>query len=718
MSIKDPVALLSPESAPGLSAVQSDQLERCIQSVLSCYDQSPDIQGILTRMPRKAGRVRLDDLEAFFKKLELDADRDHGTIADVQMSLVPAIIVFEDGSSAAFLPTLKKGGDFFIPDGQALSEHAVTGIEAIFYIKPPEAMTRMATLHMKWGHTLDWFWQPVVDFWKQYSEILICSLFINLFVFALPLFSMNVYDRVAVNFSRSTLIVLTAGIVLALLFDFMLKTLRAYVLEHVASRVGSKFDMDLMERLMSIKPTAMHLSLGEKTNIFRELQGIKDFYASRLAPSLIDVPFFFLFVGVVYMLSPVVAIVPITAAIVILLINLGLQIPINRATKAYFSSLQNKSTVLVQTLAGMDTIKMLGATGTKLFQWNISTNKSIEASRQNSILTSISANLCIMITYLINVFVLFIGVYEISQGNLTVGGLVACTTLSSRSISPIVSLSGLIMKLKQSNDVLKAIDRIYQLPHEDENLAQTSAKGPFKGKIQLQNVYYQYKDQPRPALNNASLLIQPGEHVGLIGKTGSGKSTLIKMICRFIDPQEGNIFLDDHALDSISSEELRRSIGFVPQDSFFFSGSIRHNIILGNDTISPATLQEVLEISGLDVILHNAGMGLDAEVGEGGGRLSGGQKQAVALARALVRQPSILVFDEPINGIDSSLEVTIKQNLSTYLAGKTFIMITHRTSLLSLVDRLVLMDRGQIVADGPTQDIISRLSGSPTKQSV
>ncbi len=388
-----------------------------------------------------------------------------------------------------------------------------------------------------------------------------------------------------------------------------------------------------------------------------------------------------------------------------------MQVPINRSTKSMFASVQHKSSLLIQTLAGMDTIKMLGATGSKLFQWKMVSDHSIEAQRRNNLLSGLATNISILLTYAVTVGILYLGVHEIAHNGLTVGAVVAASLLSGRCIGPIVQLSGLVARMKQSEDVLKAIDKVFSLPYEEPSVANLAPKGPFKGKIQLSNVNFTYPDQPRPALNNINLTINPGERVGFIGRTGAGKSTLARIICRFMEPQSGNIFIDDFATDAISMAELRRSIGYVPQEGFFFSGSIRSNVLMGQDDINPAILDQAVHTAGLDVILSGVGKGLDMEVGEGGNRLSGGQRQAMALARALVRDPRILVFDEPTNGIDNALEATIKQNLDTYLQGRTFVMITHRTSLLSLVDRLVLVERGQIVADGPREEVLKKLSG-------
>lgn len=693
-------------STPVIPSAQGGVLEEALIAAFGNYDLKPDLKGLLARLPRQPGPLRVEDILPLCKKMNLSVMTGHRSEDEVRGSGLPTLIVYDNGAVAVFMPVKGKTGAM-----KLYGEPKASGIKESFSILPPSPDSKIDTAHMRSWHALDWFWEPVRKYWKQYAEIIVVSFFSNLLVLAMPVFTMNVYDRVAVNFSEATLIVLTTGIVLALLFDFLFKSLRTHVLERVAAKVGAQYDLDLMERLMSIKPTAMKLSTGEKTNLFRELQGIKDFYAGRLMPSLVDVPFFFLFVGVMYVISPMVSMVPVIGAVAIIVITRGLQVPVNRSTEEFFKGQQNKSSTLVQMLSGTDTLKMLGATGSGLFQWNVVSSHNIESSRKNNVLITATTNLCVLVTYLVTVFVLVVGVHQIFQGQLTIGGLVACSLISGRAIAPIINLSGLIGKLKQSSDVLKAIDKIYNLPHDDIAQTSNSSKGPLKGAIEFADVSFAYPDQPRPALQKVSLSIRPGERVGLIGRTGAGKTTLARMITRFLEPANGTVFIDGFAMDTISPEELHRSVGYVPQDGFFFSGSIRSNILMGAEDASEETLQQAIQLSGLDVILQTVGGSLDMEVGEGGRRLSGGQKQALALARALVRNPSILVFDEPTNGIDNGLEATIKQGLDTYLRGRTFVMITHRTSLLSLVDRLVLLDGGRVIADGPRDEMLARLAG-------
>lgn len=688
-------------------------VEAALHDVLACYDVIPDLKGMVARLARRPGPLRLDDIGPILSKLDIQQGPKARTPEEIAAVNLPALVVFADKTVAAYIPAIKNADRYRFYGRETADRNAIA---ACVTVQAPAPRTGHETKHMKRGHALDWFWAPVRKFWKQYAEILVTSLFGNLLMLALPLFTMNVYDRVAINFAESTLIVLTVGICVALVFDFLFKTLRSYILELVASRVGAQFDMDLMERFMTVRPMLLKLSIGEKTNLFAELQGIRDFYSGRLMPSLMDLPFFFLFTGIMYVISPSVALVPIIATVLIVLIAKGMQVPVDRSAEVFFKGQQQKSARLVQTLAGIDTLKMLGATGTGLFHWGSASRHSIETSRRNNLMITGATNLCIMITYMVNVFVLFVGVHEIAAGTLTVGGLVACSLLSGRAIAPVIQMAGLMSKMKQSSDVLKTIDKVFSLPHEDVTQTRRSPQGLMQGKIELADASFIYPDQPRPALQKVNLTIRPGEHVGLIGRTGAGKSTLARMICRFLDPVSGTVFIDGFAMDSLSPEELHRSIGYVPQEGFFFSGSVRSNILLGAEDASEDDLQRAVAISGLGTILQGIGSGLDMEVGEAGSRLSGGQKQALALARALVRNPSILVFDEPTNGVDQALEAQIKNGLESYLKGRTFVMITHRTSLLSLVDRLVLMDSGRVVADGPRDEIMAKLAAPASPQ--
>ena len=705
------------ESDLGLQEVTkgaTEAFEDCLRVVTSFYSIHADMHGLKAELARPPGPLTLADMPLFAQKLNLAMQTKPLALNYIHEAKTPVILLMKGESApCVYFPEkthqerLYVPGKGFTADDLMVLQEDYAG--AVLIVQPARTGVNAETKHMRHGHALDWFWQPIFSNWSHYSEIIICSVFINLFVIALPFFTLNVYDRVIPNFAEATLFVLVSGVCIALLFDFLFKTIRAYILEKVAAKTGTEFDDALMERLMLINSEHMTLSVGERMNLFRELQGIRDFYAVRLAPAMVDLPFFVLFLIVVYLISPPLMLVPLAGAALIIVINLLTQIPINRATEKYFSSMQKKSTVLVETLTGMQTFKLFNAVGNRLFKWNYAADDVAEATRKNQFILTAVSNLTMMVMHMVHVFVVFFGVYQIEQGNLTIGGLIACTILSGRAIAPIMSASAVIGKLKQSTDILKTIDRLFDLPFEEQGAVEKSAKGPFKGGIEIQNVTYQYPGQMRPALQNLSLRIKPGERVGIIGRTGAGKSTLVSLLIGYLHDYEGSVFIDEYGIEAIASTEIRRTIGIVPQNAFFISGTIRDNVLLGCEDTDEQTFLQAIELSGLGIVIQQTGYGLDTEVGENGDKLSGGQRQAISLARAILRDPTILIFDEPTTGMDYVLENHLQTKMQEFLKDRTFIMVTHRTSLLSLVNRLTLLENGKVIADGPKQEVLKKL---------
>ncbi len=705
------------DHALGLQEVTTgaeDAFEECLRVVTSFYGVHADLRGLKAEIARLPGPLTLDDMPLFAQKLNLAIQTRSIAINGISEIQTPVILLTKDASAACvYFPEkthrerLYIPGRGFVAEGVEQFRDVYTG--SVLIVQPDRSEAEAETRHMRHGHALDWFWQPIFSNWSYYSEIIICSIFINLFVIALPFFTLNVYDRVIPNFAEATLFVLVSGVSIALLFDFLFKTIRAYILEKVAAKTGTEFDDSLMERLMLINSEHMTLSVGERINLFRELQGIRDFYAVRLAPAMVDLPFFLLFLLVIYLISPPLMLVPLGGAVLIIIVNLLTQIPINRTTEKYFSSMQKKSTLLVETLTGMQTFKLFNAMGNRLFKWNLAADEVAEATRKNQFILTAVSNFTMMIMHMVHVLVVFFGVYQIEQGSLTIGGLIACTILSGRAIAPIMSVSAIVGRLKQSNDILKTIDHLFDLPHEEKSAVKISAKGPFRGCIEIKGVTYQYPGQMRPALQNLSLKISPGEHVGVIGRTGAGKSTLVSLLMGYLHDYEGSVFIDEYGIEAIPSAEIRRTIGIVPQHAFFVSGSIRDNVLLGCEDADEESLLRAIELSGLGIVIRQTGYGLDTEVGENGDKLSGGQRQAISLARAILRDPTILIFDEPTTGMDYILEHHLKTNMPAFLENRTFIMVTHRTSLLSLVDRLTLLESGRVIADGPKDEVLKKL---------
>jgi|TARA_R110002126_G_scaffold13118_3_gene56840 ATP-binding cassette subfamily B protein/ATP-binding cassette subfamily C protein LapB len=694
-----------------------ESLKRSLQYVMSVYGIHTDMEGILMEIPggdtemtpglvlEVAQRVRLNAL--WREKMSFD---------QVLSQEAACIIIMDDGEALVVLPQKTHKGKIFRP-GEGYITDKIEDVESRFtkqviILAPQELRQNMDANALRKRNTVDWFWKPILKHWPAYRDVMVATIFINIFALAVPLFTMNVYDRVVPNFAKDTLMVLTTGIALVLLLDMFFKVVRSYLLEHVATRVGCQFDFDLMERLMHLPSIDLRLSVGERVNLFRELQSIRDYYATRLAPAIVDFPFFLLFVFVIYMLSPALSGIALGAAGLILVINLLVQIPINRLTLNAFTSMQNKSSNMIETLNGLETIKMHNAIGTRLFLWNTSTTHSAAAARKSHLMLSISQNLSMMIAQGVTIVVVFFGVFEIQANEgFTIGKLIACSILSGRAVAPIMNVSAMVSRMKQSRDILRMIDSIFTMPYEGEPTRNYATKGPFEGSVEFREVSFQYPGQLRPTLSGINFKIEAGERVGIIGRTGAGKSTVAGLLTSFLHAQGGSVHIDGYAMETIYPAEMRRHIGIVPQKPFFFSGSIKENILLGNEDVTDEEFQQAAEISGLDIFVEQTGYGYDLEVGENGKSLSGGQQQSIAIARAFLKNPKILILDEPTNGMDNALELRVRSKLREFIVDKTFILITHRTSLLPLVDRLILLDKGRVMADGPSTEILKKLSG-------
>ena len=716
MSMARPKKDQSQQTAVQSSTNPSDPLLECFGYILSLYGLQPDLQAMLSALPRaQNSMIQPHDLEMLAKELSINIQIRRMGFSGLPSLNTPAILLLRGQKAQVMLPSETHKGEVFVP-GQGLVKQNSETLRDEYYghiitIAPPGAKTRHIE-HMWQPKAIDWFWKPVLSYWPQYAEIILCSFFINLFAVAMPLFTMNVYDRVVPNFATDTLYVLAIGIVIAFTFDFLFKTVRAYILEKVAAQVSARFDRDLMAKFMDLAYEDIGLSVGAKTNIFRELHSIRDFYSTRLVPAIVDVPFFIFFLLIIDLIAPTVVWVPALGAAVIVALTIFVQVPINRLTRKYFSDMQAKSGHMVETLAGLETTRLFGAQGNALFRWQDKTSRAAQSARQNQFLLSVAGNFSTTVMMLVNVFVVFTGVFAIHAGELSIGGLIAVTILSSRAMAPIMNIAGVVSKMKQSRDALQMVDKLFQIPVPGQDGKPKGAKGPFTGNIQLKNVSYHYKDQSLPALDTVSLSIKAGEKIGLIGQTGAGKSTLAKIIAGLLQPETGNLLYDGFSHDTIHPDELRRYIGVVPQQSFFFNSSIRDNIMLGAHDISDENFRQATELSGLNMYIEQTGQGFDSEVGEDGRFLSGGQKQAIALARAIVRNPQILIFDEPTTGMDQALEQWVRSKLTPYLEDKTFIMVTHRTGLLSLINRLVLLNKGQIAADGQRDKVLEQLGGA------
>ena len=690
-----------------------DPLVVCVETVLEFHRMRTDLAGLVAELPTPGAKWCMADLPAVAEHLDLSLRIIKSEAAEIRETLTPVILPLENERYAIVTPGSDDQHDFILP-GQTpvplTDEHLEQWVGGrVVVLMPQQGVTGAATDHMSADRSIDWFWLPIKKYTPNFGEVVLCTVFINLLVIALPLFTLNVYDAVVPNLAMSTLTVLALGVGIAILFDVVLKTARTSILERIAARTGVQFDGALMQRMLSVQEEQMQLSVGERCNLFRELQGLRDFYATKLVPALVDFPFFLLFLLVIYLISPALTMVPIGIAVAILALNAIVQIPVKRSTKVLFSSMQEKSSMMVEMLTGSVAIKQLNATGTSLSRWNISTEQAAEAARKSQRWVSLGQHGSLGLMQLNHVLIVVVGVYQIQAGTLTVGGLVAGTILASRTIAPIMNLHSVIARWTQSRDCLKTIDELFTraVDRIDGKVCPGQA---LEGAIDIRNFTYSYPDQSSAAVGGVNLSIKAGESLCLIGPSGAGKSTLARAIAGALTPSEGQICIDGYDYQAMTSARLRENVALIPQNPFFVAGTIRDNLLLGIKHCTDEKIAHATQLAGIDLVMAGSGSGLDTEVGENGRNLSGGQKQAISIARAILRDTRVLVFDEPTNGLDSALESHFMNTMRAFARDRTLIMVTHRMSLVSLVDRVVVMDKGSIKADGDTDSVMKRIT--------
>ena len=560
---------------------------------------------------------------------------------------------------------------------------------------------------------LTWFFEPIKASWRSYLEVAFLSLFINIFALALPLFTMNVYNRIIPNFATDTLFVLGGGILIIFLFEVILKTVRVYILEKAGKKIGIHYEEILLERMLGVKTQYDKLLSGTKANLFKELAQVKDFFTSRSLVQILDLPFFFMAVYVIYLISPTIAVIPFVAGIVMVAFNLLMQIPLATLAHEQFKKAQSKHGYLVETIQGRDAIKLVNGHTHRLFTWSRVVAFYEKLGEKIQLLQHMTSNSSYTIIQMVTLLVVGVGVYQIQTQSLSVGGLIAITILSSRAMVPIVSISSVLLNYKKMKDSLESINEFWHLPREVDESTQIGL-GSLKGEIEFADVSYFYQGSKYPSLSNANLKINAGEKVGIIGQTGAGKSTLQRLVSLLDVPTSGTLYLDGMPTNTLHPVEVRQNVGVMPQDPFMFAGTLAENIALSR-AVSSEEIASLIKLTGLEELIKKGGMGENLLIGENGDNLSTGQKHLVALARALVNDPKILILDEPTTGLDIGLENSVIQRLEPIVVEKTLLLITHRFSALKLVDRVIVINDGKIVADGPTREILEKLQGGKSE---
>ena len=653
-------------------------------------------------LPRAAARA---GLQGRVLARELDA---------ISALNLPVLLLLNDGRSAV----LQRWGE----DGRALILPCEAGGGEQWIER--EALAQAYTGHALFArprHTLENLRSPLlprVDAWFRdtlrhsrwlYGDALLASLLINLLGLMVPLFVMQTYDRVVPNQALSTLWMLVAGLFIGTAFELVLRMVRANLLDQAGKKTDLILSATLFERITGMAMKAKPATIGGFAQSIHDFQGLREFLTAVTLTSIIDLPFVALMLLVIGLLGGWLVLIPLIAFPLAVGFALLIQARLRDTVQKSLSLGAVRQALLIETLGGLETLKACGAESERQYQWE-HTNGAIarlDAHARN--LSSLATNGTLFIQQFCGMATIVAGVYSIIAGNLTVGALVASYMLGSRVLAPLGQIAGLITRYQQAQLTMRSTDALMALPQERQTEQQALEHTTLKGGLALSHVSFRYPGQTSPALQDVNLTIKPGERIGIIGRSGSGKSTLGRLLMGFHHPDEGQVLLDNLDLRQLDIADLRSQLGYVAHDLPLLAGSLRDNLTLGARHVSDARMLEVAELTGVSELARQHPHGFDRPVGERGQLLSGGQRQAVLLARALLLEPPILILDEPTSHMDNSSEEQLRQRLLSWVPGKTLLLVTHRTSMLNLVDRLLVLDNGKIVADGPKDAVIDAL---------
>ena len=634
----------------------------------------------------------------------------------INAALLPAILLLADDSACVLLASdaARRTATVIFPElGESAVELPWEALGArygghVIYLRPQFRFDARAP-EVRPARAQHWFWGVIADNRALYRDVLLAALLINVFALAMPLFVMNVYDRVVPNNAVETLWVLAAGVLLVLVGDLVLRTMRGYFVDLAGSRVDVRLSASIMERVLGLRMEERPQSAGSFAANLRAFESVRDFISSATVIAFIDVPFALLFLIVIAWIAWPLVLPFVVGVALLLLYAFAVQGRMHALTETTYRAGAQRNATLVEGLVGLETVKALGAEGPLQRKWEASAALLARIGAQLRLLSASVTNGAMWVQHTVSVVVIVIGVYLIGEGALSMGGLIACYLLSSRAMAPISQVAGLLVQYHNAATALASLDAL--MNQEVERPAQASfvSRQGLRGAVEFREVGFSYPGQSVTALRKVSLRIQPGERVAILGRVGSGKSTLEKLILGLYRPSEGAVLVDGIDLRQLDPAELRRNIGYVAQDPTLFFGTLRENITIAAPLADDAALLRAAETAGILDYVNSHPQGFDMLIGERGDSLSGGQRQSVAIARALINDPPILLLDEPTSSMDHSSEEDFKRRLGAFARGKTLIVVTHRTSLLELVDRIVVIDGGQVVADGPKAQVVDAL---------
>jgi ATP-binding cassette subfamily C protein LapB len=670
-------------------------------------------------MPLVEGRMTLELAERAAARAGMATRLQRIALDQIDTAALPAILLLQgdracvllgwddaEGHARVLLPETGQGS-VALPRAELAQRH--NGV--VLFVRPhfrfdkrTDDMAARSTPRSR-----HWFWGALLQQRFVYRDVLWAALLVNLFALAFPMFSMNVYDRVVPNNAVETLWALAIGVVLVLGADLFMRVLRSHFVDEASARVDVQISAALMEKVLGMRLEHRAESVGSFAASLRGFEQVRDFIASSTVTALVDLPFALLFVGVMLWISPWLALPVVVAAVLILILGFVRQQRLHELSETTYRASAMRNATLIESLTGIETIKAQGAESVVQSRWertNLFLAKTHVKTRALSSSTVYATNTLIQ---LVSVVIVIIGVHLIGQRELTMGALIACSMLSARALAPAGQIIGLMMQYQGARTALENLNRLMDKPVERPAGQAFVERPTLRGEIEFRNVHFAYPGRTDSALDGLSFKIAAGEKVALIGRVGSGKSTVQRLIMGLYQPSEGALMLDGIDLRQLDPADVRRNCGYVSQDVTLFYGSLRENIAFGLPYAHDTAIVAAADVAGMSDLVNRHPRGFDMPVGERGESLSGGQRQSVGLARAVLHNAPLLLLDEPTSAMDFSTEAQITTRIGEFARDKTVVLVTHRTSLLAMVSRVIVIDGGRIVADGPRDRIMEAL---------
>lgn len=702
-----------------MNAMTDDPLSACLLWLAKRNGVVVSPAALRVGLPVTGGRLGPAEFVRAAQKVDMAASIQRCGLARINHSLLPCVAVLKDESACVIVDIDREANrlDLVFPEladtvvSQTAEDFAGRYDGAVFYCQPQLKLGDAVADPQEDGH---WFWSAIRQNRKVYRDVLLAAFFVNLMALVMPLFVMNVYDRVVPNQAVDTLWVLAFGAVMAITADLLLRLMRTWFVDLAATRADVTVSARIMQKILGQRLENRPEAVGAFASNVQAFETVRAMVGSMTVTALVDLPFFLFFALIIGLVAGPLVIPVVIGAVVLLLYALSVQSRMHRLSDAMNQASSKRNAVLVEGLTALETLKAFNGASRVQHSWEQTTRFLSGCSAKLRLLGGSVATGAAWLQQLVSISIIVIGVYLIIDGQITQGALIAAYLLSSRAMAPISQAAGLMAQFYQASIAMGSVDSIMQAPQEGSP-NRTQQPRQLAGAIEFHEVSFSYPGSDKPALNKVSFKLAAGERAALLGRAGCGKSTVAKLLLGLYQPQSGSIFIDGINIAQIDPAELRRSFSYVPQDTRLLQGSVYDNITLGLQTLDAPDLLHALNVSGLAALVGEQAEGLSMPVGEGGDRLSGGQRQSVAVARAMALKACMLVLDEPTSAMDSTLETHVREQLKQHSQDRTLLLVTHRNPLLELVERLIVLDGGQVVADGHKAQVLASLASNSAK---